>query len=432
MDIIFQHVLAFVSYALVAALVFLVHESGHYITAVLCRVRVDSVTVGFGREIWAKTDRSGTKWSVRLFPVCGLVHLHGEEGEAHDPRSFAVQKLWKRILIVSAGPIANLLLAFMALTLFYTVAGRVVAPPIVSGVEVGMPADKAGLQPGDEITSFDGSPITSYYDIVHVIENEHGNRSIPFAVKRGGKEIDLQVRPVWATYTDVNGFRRAHGRTGILVIHRPMLLDNFVSVAGVDTQADPARVRRLLRQSLNRTFDLGIKVYDGKNHIFRVHPLGTVNKGLADSNSPDYDWVYLGPLTDNVYLIEKPLENMKQALRETKRLASGILQMMGRMSQIDKLLITPEDHVRRSSAPVKFYFFNEVHDTVILSLFIALFNLLPMPWADGSFLIVFLFEIFAGAERTQVLAPYVQRLAVLLLACFWLLVNLPVLAIFMK
>jgi regulator of sigma E protease len=432
LDIIFQYVLAFISYAAVAALVFLVHESGHYITAVLCRVRVDSVTVGFGREVWAKTDRSGTRWSVRLFPVCGLVHLHGEEGKAHDPRGFAAQKLWKRILIVAAGPIANLLLAFMALTLFYTAAGRVVAPPIVSGVEIGMPADKAGLQPGDVITTFDGSPVTSYYDIVHVIENENGSRSIPFTVRRNGKEIDLRVRPEWTTYNDMNGFARAHGRSGILVVHRPMLLANFMSVGGVDTHGDPVRVRRLLRKALGGTFALGIKVYDGKTHIFRVHPLGAVNKGLADPNSPDYDWVYLGPLTDNIYLIEKPVENMKQALRETARLASGIVQMMGRMSQIDRQLLIPEDNVRPSHAPVKYYFFSEVHDIVILSLFLALFNLLPMPWADGGFLIVFLFEIFAGRERIEVLAPYIRRLAFLLLISVWLLINTPLLAVFVR
>ncbi len=415
-------------------MVFLIHEVGHYITASLCNVRIDTVTIGFGREIWARTDHGGTRWSVRMYPVCGLVRLyHQEDGASErDQRAFNCQKLWKRALIVAAGPLANMLLAFMSLALFYTVAGRPVSPPIVAGVDVTSPAYRAGFEPGDRIIAFEGKPILSDDKIHHVVWYDHGSRLLSFTVDRGGKTLQFSLRPDWVDYLDELGFQRQHGRTGLLLQNFPFVLTAVESVQGVSTHEQPALARELLLKNLGRKISIGLKGDDRKTHVFKARPLADLNKGLADRGSKDYDWVYLSTLTDNIYLIERPADALTEALRETGRIAGGLTQLLGRVSHMDMALIEPELAVRPSDAPAKYTVFFAVYKIVLLSLCIGLINLLPLPGMDGSYLLVFLFEACVGPERARVIRPYVQRLAVLLLVSVWLLVNTSVLAVVMR
>jgi membrane-associated protease RseP (regulator of RpoE activity) len=421
--------MAFTAFAISAAIVFTIHEMGHYIVAVLCRVRVESVTIGFGRQIWAKTDSGGTLWSVRSLPVCGLVRLYEKSG---DSRSFELQKLWKRILIVVAGPVANLLLAFIVLMLFFTAVGRPVAPPIVTGVNIGAPADKAGFQPGDEILSMDGRRVVGFSDVYHALEGKESIRPQVFSLRRDGKILDLKVTPEWASYTDLGGFAREHGRTGILVQHIPFLLVGIWSVNGLDTYEKPGLARELLLKNMDRTVVVGLEGDDGKVYPFRIRPRAELNKGLSDPDSKDYDRVFFSTLKNNIYLIEKPYYAFSAALFETKRLSSGLLQLLGRASHIDRSLLYAEEVVRRSAAPVKFFLFDRVHKLAWLSLCIAFINLLPMPFTDGSHLVVLLSEMFVGRERIKVVGPYVQRFTVLVIVSLLLFLNMPALAILLR
>ncbi|HTK84293.1 MAG TPA: site-2 protease family protein [Patescibacteria group bacterium] len=440
MDVVLHKFLYTLGFALATALVFIFHEVGHYITAVLCRVQVESVTVGVGREIWARTGSGGTRWSVRMFPICGSVQLYPHEGEhmtpEHRARAFVNQKLWKRFLIVSAGPAANIILALFAIMMFYTFAGKPESPLLISGVSIGMPADKAGMQPGDRIVMLDGKPVSTFEDL-HVGLTERDIHPVSLRYERDGKSYDIMISPVWVKYTDEKGFDRAFGRIGVLNSHIPLWLTYVWSVDGVDTKGKPGKARELLKSVLDKTSIVGIESDDGNIERYRVHIPAETNKGLSDPDAKEnnYDWVFFDNLTDNVFLIYDPYTSLKMAVRETSRLVSGLLtQVVGRTTHIDRALFVPETSVRPVDYPVKSALFRFFQTMATLSVVIALVNLMPLPWFgfDGSFLVVYIYELFAGAERARASTLHVQRLAALIFVSIWLVVNLHVVSALLR
>ena len=192
----------------VLSIVIFFHEFGHFIVGRLCGVKVDAFSLGFGPELFAFTDRSGTRWRLGLLPLGGYVKFHGdangasmsdEESIAAMPASeravtFFTQKVWKRALIVAAGPVANFILAIIIFTGIYLVQGRGMLVPQIDKVAVGSAASAAGFVPGDVIISIDGSKIDSFEDMQRIVQVS-SNRALTFVVDRKGQELTLVATP---------------------------------------------------------------------------------------------------------------------------------------------------------------------------------------------------------------------------------------------
>ena len=197
---------------LVLGLLITVHEFGHFIIAKLCGVGVIEFAIGFGQRIVSK--RIGeTRYSLRVFPLGGFVRMVGDtaggfiEGIEEDKkpaeteaapevfdeiqqkmlndksRWFLEKPLWARAAIVAAGPFFNLLFAFI-----FAVAGawiwgaaEPVNEPLIGDVSSGMPAQKAGVLPGDRILSIDGKSLTTWKDLADTISTS------------AGRELSLQI-----------------------------------------------------------------------------------------------------------------------------------------------------------------------------------------------------------------------------------------------
>ena len=118
------------------------HELGHFAVARHFGVKVQSFSIGFGREIAGWTDRHGTRWKIGWLPLGGYVKFEGDENAAsmpsqeatRDPGSFHAKPLWQRALIVAAGPFANFILAILIFAGLYSMAGVPVLEPVVSQV----------------------------------------------------------------------------------------------------------------------------------------------------------------------------------------------------------------------------------------------------------------------------------------------------------
>lgn len=96
-----------------------IHEGGHFLTAKLCNVKVNQFSIGFGPEVW-KFEGKETKYALRLIPLGGFVSMEGEEKESTDERAFNKISIIKRIWIVSAGALTNIifgLIVYMVLAL---------------------------------------------------------------------------------------------------------------------------------------------------------------------------------------------------------------------------------------------------------------------------------------------------------------------------
>lgn len=181
---------------LVAIIIFSVivvfHELGHFLLAKKNGIEVTEFSLGMGPRLLS-TVKGNTRYSLKLFPIGGSCMMVGEDGEEEGPGSFGHASVWGRISVVAAGPIFNFILAFVFALVITSVMGY--DPPKVLSVEENSPAEEAGLQVGDIITSFQGKHISIGRDI-SLYESLYGMQQdqIKMTVKRDGKKIDLNFK----------------------------------------------------------------------------------------------------------------------------------------------------------------------------------------------------------------------------------------------
>lgn len=144
------------------------HEFGHFWVARRCGVKVLRFSVGFGKPLWSRYDRRGTEYALAAIPLGGYVKMLDEREGPVAPEeqhlAFNRKSVWARIAIVSAGPLANFLLALVAYWLLF-VAGTSTVAPVIGNVVPGSPAAQAGLAPGQEIVAVQGDRTRSWEEV---------------------------------------------------------------------------------------------------------------------------------------------------------------------------------------------------------------------------------------------------------------------------
>ncbi|HEU5252777.1 MAG TPA: M50 family metallopeptidase [Solirubrobacterales bacterium] len=140
-------------------LLIILHEAGHFFAAKATGMRVERFFLFFGPTIWS-IKRGETEYGVKAIPLGGYVKITGMNPEEEVPpevahRSYYRQDVWKRIVVVAAGPAVNIILAFAILFGVYWVNGQLEYTQRVEEVKAGSPAAKV-LKPGDEIVAVDG------------------------------------------------------------------------------------------------------------------------------------------------------------------------------------------------------------------------------------------------------------------------------------
>ena len=180
------------------------HEFGHFIVAKLFKIRVETFSVGFGPRLfgkkWGETD-----YRVSAIPLGGYVKLGGDESNAPlegasapdipPEQMFNLRPRWQRILVALAGPVMNILTALaipFAAALMYGVP--VTPQPVVYYVRTNGAAEKAGLQAGDRIVSFDGNENPTWDSISGEALLSPG-RQLPMVVNRNGSLVPLTITP---------------------------------------------------------------------------------------------------------------------------------------------------------------------------------------------------------------------------------------------
>lgn len=170
-----------------------VHELGHYLAGRALGFTVLEFAVGMGPALFKK-EKNGITYSLRAFPIGGMCRFYGEDEEAKDGRSFASHAVWKRIIVVVAGPLMNVLAAilFAAATLMgYGVYVDIPTISEISGIET--PAAQAGLKEGDIIYAINGKTIETFAEVSDLILTATGDEMV-ITVKRGGELVELTLR----------------------------------------------------------------------------------------------------------------------------------------------------------------------------------------------------------------------------------------------
>ena len=218
---------------LVGVLIF-VHESGHFLWAKLFGVRVLTFSLGFGPRV-AGFTRGGTDYVIAALPLGGYVRMLGENPHEQvrredEAQAFCTQPVWRRVVIVFAGPMMNLV--FPLLLYFVVFLGNsTLSPAIIGDVFPGQPAD-GKLEPGDRITGIDGQPVQTFYDLTRIVGTKAG-QTLRFEIERDGKPLTRPITPVAKRIERPLDLSEEVGRIGISV-NQPL------SIVGVTDDQSPA------------------------------------------------------------------------------------------------------------------------------------------------------------------------------------------------
>jgi regulator of sigma E protease len=192
---------------IVLGILIFVHELGHFLFAKLFKVKVEKFSLGFGPRLFGRKIGE-TEYLVSAFPLGGYVKMTGEGGEEGVPeedrvRSFAAKPPLQRIVIVAAGPVFNLIFAYI---LFVTVfmAGVPAATSRIGEVMPGKPAARVGLKPKDVVTAINGKAVSKWSDLAREIQ-ESGGKPVELNIRRGNETLFFRVIPEIRTYKNLLG-----------------------------------------------------------------------------------------------------------------------------------------------------------------------------------------------------------------------------------
>ncbi|MDQ0463024.1 regulator of sigma E protease [Caulobacter ginsengisoli] len=225
-----------VPFLLVITVVVTVHEFGHFLMAKRFGVAIDRFSIGFGRAVFARTDRDGVEWRIGWLPLGGYVRFAGDENAASVPdkedleslrehiveeqgaaavsRYYHFKPVWQRALIAVAGPSANFALAILLFAGLAMVFGQVRQDARVGSVEPGSVAATVGFKSDDLILSMDGRPVRDFSDLPPYVGLRTGV-PIRFEVQRGDQLLNITATPRKTTIEDKVAGRHTQGLLGL-------------------------------------------------------------------------------------------------------------------------------------------------------------------------------------------------------------------------
>ncbi len=380
----------------------LIHELGHYWMARFFDVRVEAFSFGFGPRLFGfRKGETDFRFSLILFG--GYVKMTGEQpGDegSEDPRSFLAKPRWQRLMIVFAGPAMNMVLAVALLAglfMFHFPKDPNAEPPAIIGyVTPGSPADKAGLRPGDVIAQAENERNPNWEDVM-LKEVSSANRELPLIIDRDGRQMRVVVTP---ERDEKNGIGVAGWKEREIIVINSLLPGMDAAKQGLKPEDVIYSIngRRVLSitglqeataASKGRPAELVVE-RDGKKISATVTPT------LKDT--PEGKRYMLGvSLAQRMVItklslprafIESVRANTKNASLIYEFLKGIIQQRISPRSLEGPIRIGQLSGEAARQGPVAFFGLMSM-----VSLNLAIFNLLPIPILDGGGILLLLVEV---------------------------------------
>jgi len=408
------------------ALVILIHEFGHYLAARFFKVRVEKYSIGFGKEIYGRDDKHGTRWSLSIFPFGGYVKLFGDVdiknpvvwdyendcerllSEDELAVSFCTKPVWQRMFIVLAGPMINFILAVALLFSLYFFYGQASRYPVINALGLNSASHDDGFQLGDEVLEMDGQRVRRFKDVYDLTSDNPG-KPFEYKVLRDGRTLTIVSAPRAAEYIDTKGVEMSHGRTGMLRFGS-IQFDRMLSLDGVSVEDSPDKARDLLQTKMDQDVVVGSEFRANKEDFFIIHFPSAYNKHLSDPDDEHYDRAFVVDPDEEYYLplgFVEALQTVFESIGNLSYRSYQLFRFYSRGKTEEPLIggVAKVSEYAADSAKSGVHSF--VQFLAVFSLLVAFINILPVPMLDGGFLVFLVYEWIVGKQ----VPPRVQNYA---------------------
>jgi regulator of sigma E protease len=429
-----------VAFLITLGLLVVFHELGHFVVARLCGVKVLRFSVGFGRIVWSRRrGPDNTEWALSAIPLGGYVKMVDEREGSVDPadlpRAFNRQSVWKRMAIVAAGPIANLLLAILLFAGTY-VAGVPGQRPLLAAPPASTAAAGAGFRAGDLVVAIDDEPVASWQELRWRLIKAQGQRTVSIAVERPESRGERAVRTL-----SLEGVKPADWEgsalttLGLKADFGPPLVDQVLpgkpaARAGLNAGDRIVAIDGIPVRSPSDVATI-TNAKPGGDLVFRIERDGAQFDAPLTAESVDQGGRQVGiagvrlrvdPTVIaglQVTVRYGPIDALWQGARKTTELAVFTVQMLGRIVVGDASVknisgpITMADFAGQSAQQGILVF---VGYLALISISLGVLNLLPVPLLDGGHLLYYLAEIIKGSPVSDRAFEVGQRIGMAMLA----------------
>lgn len=431
-----------VSFIVAIVILVTLHEFGHFYVARLCGVKVLRFSVGFGKPFWSTTDKYGTEFSLAPIPLGGYVKMLDErEGEVPPElldQAFTQKGVWQRIAIVAAGPVANFLLAIILYWAIF-LPGITALSPVIGEVTPKGLAAQSGLVAGQEIVAVDGVEVPTRRDFVEALIARLGESGeLMLTVRYPESELNYETTVELDSW--LKGSEAPDPIAGLgIELYQPELNEIIVSQVVDGEPASAAGIAegdKLLRVDgidivawqpwsdyvrARANQDIEFEVLRGTEQLSLVvtprlkvdeagESFGFVGIAPEPASWPPemirrYEFGLVGALVKGV---ETTWSSSVSVLISVKKLIIGEISTKNLSGPITIAKVAGD----RAGHGVLSY----IEFLAMISVFLGVFNLLPIPVLDGGHLLYYLIEVVKGSpvpEKIQLMGYQLGMVLVL-------------------
>ncbi|MCE5323660.1 RIP metalloprotease RseP [bacterium] len=411
-----------VALVLLFAILVMFHELGHFTAARLVGIRVDEFAFGFGPKLITLFKRGATEYTIHPFPLGGFVKLAGmEPGEEDISDGFQAQAIWKRALVIFAGPFASFVLAvlvFVTMGMFWgfstgTTDNRVA---MVTPLSV---AAKAGIRTGDRIISIDGKTVKNGKDMTKLIHNSPGKK-LSLMIARNGEKFTKTAVPRWTIIYMNAVWSFPDGKRGVVeeIADKSSAQkaglqekDKIVSINGkkINSGTDfAAAIKQIGDRQVKLEIDRG-----GKTITLTAKPTPKTEKFMAIG--------LLGFMPEQTLKKAGFIESATKGLILTKDVVVEIVVSLG-SKKIAENIGGPLMIAKITQSSVALGTYSIFRLLGLLSMSLAVINLVPIPVVDGGHLVILAIEAVRRKRLTREQMQTVTMVGIFILGAIFVTV----------
>lgn len=407
-------VLAFV----VLMIMILIHETGHYTAGSLLGFQINEFAIGMGPKILSKKRKNGQVVSLRLLPLGGFCAFEGEDDENTNPKAFNNQKPWKRLIVLFSGAFFNFVSAVLIAVIVFSAYGETVA--VVNNVYEYAPVQNQQLVSEDIIYQINGKKVFILDDISRYMSD--GEMS--FVVLRKDEKGNYQK-------VTLNGLQKQSFVSANIVAvdgeylcdGRPLQVgDTIVKINGNDI-CKYGDIERAVTNASHDILTVTVATQDGNCNYLLDKSLFFNNKlGVAEQpyNGIGMSIYYAKHNFGFGQSLVRCLPFCGETAMLVLRTLGGLITGVVGVDQVGGPIST----ISMTSQVVSTGFANVLVLMVLVSVNLAVFNLLPVPALDGCRMVFVLIEWIAKKPINRKIEGYVNGIGLVLLLAFVVIIDL--------